>query len=688
MALAIAQPTGAVTHLPGFLTVVRLKDFVGAARGTLDVVADALSVGGDVVTEEQTLTPPHDNTDYQALLVDADPTIVLPFADLGLQAGIFYSTWLSLRAEGDTPTDSRLGEGWASMNGVMPLVGRYNDSDGPDEYKNKVLGSIPRKATQHYMLSWFNYVSLRLIDEGTDSIIIKAVCPSGGDIKIFLDCMYLLPYDTYNNPDWPYNNPAFPPYSDASFRQLADLTGFRSLDYYNGQVEGGWHLGDARDSEPVSWLGNHSVMLASGQDFGTGWGGTVVDFQQAEDEPTGMDLNQSSYGGSNDWDAGDPASILMVTAGVVWRDTHTIESDGFGRTTTDGTLGLSPYPYKWDSLAMDFTSFQCDGSKAVCAGVTNTSGSDKLAVARFGYALSTSAYYDDHWAECRGMWSWQQKVLVEFTATPGADVDVMVGVNVAGGYSSYASDWVAGVLTLTSAGAIKASLVSKRANPSTAKVFGAVTTIDAGPISPASDKYWVKVQRDLYRWRIRVWKDGDTEPTTWDLDELEPAVAAKGSYPAYATREWIDHPYDTNFDALSNTGYFMQYDPMVQGEGDSACMLGVRCPTGQSTALDVKFDDYELSYQGGGDPVSGFLSIYEYNTPDVLILSGVELPYGSQYVVYAEDAKITFDGNTRGYSPYGWNDTGAPDRQGIAVCDFFETCTYSLSRPQIYRLIP
>jgi hypothetical protein len=661
MPLTLATPTAAITTLPGGLKIVRLKDYVGSARGTLSVVSDSLSVGGNVIKEEQQRTPPTNITQYNALIPDDDDTAVIPYIDLDLDPGINYTTFLSARTTGDTPSNCRLNQTWAS-HGFVIKAQRFNGNAG--EGSTKRTADLARSNTPHYMLYWFGFLSLSGITESTDTVHIRTHGVTGGDLAIYLDCWYLIPYDVYNNG-------LAAPWTDNDFRNMADLTGWTPLDFRTNGLIQSTTGNPARDTVPVSWLGDQSVMIAKGSAWGTLWGGTVVDFQKAESEPTGINLNNNDFGGPLLWDD-DPKSDLWVTGGVkIWNE-HTIENDGFTRTTSSFSLGDSPYPYTYTYSGAECT-LNCDGSKAKVGHPSASFAS--YAYATLGSSAGPGTLYTDFKATLSDLWSFEIDIIVELSAAPSVDIEFFAGANLAGFPLSSNPELnnCGARLKIDSSGNVKLRLESRRQHITPAKVFGTETTIATGFSS--SDRFHLKVQRDLYKWRAKAWKVGNSEPSTWAVEGQEPGVASSGTFPLYLPHVWVDHPYDTNYDALTIEDQ-MFYDPRIQNYQDGWPMFGINIASGQS-AINAFFDDFVLKYIMSGTPQSGFLSIYKHsNTLDQLILSSIEVPYGSQRVIYASGAQLSYSSGTLGYNPYGWNHSSAPDKQGFVLADFFERANY------------
>lgn len=687
--LQVATPTGAVTEFDGGTRMVRCADYVGAARGTLEVVADAESICGNVVHDSQVVPyatsagfgspylADYEYADYQ----QADPTLVIPYDDLNLEEEIQYVVFAGIKVVGAGDNAHCANETfmYATTQNVDLIA--YNEviSDAG------ALGGelLPRPETNPtYRLIWLAYLSYfnnfsdppyhKFPGSATPPItqyVFVAAAGEDSTYETYLDAIYFVPYTATTTQgthyfSWPADPSAWDPLEDNNVTFDPKPTN------------------DDDDSAATNALNiidddaGYSVIYADQHGFGTQASGVGSDYQRAKSEPSFYSIcGQGRWDGFSapSWPL-DPESWLVVTVGLICIPQQTIETETFGTNHT----GVSPPwtflsasgNYYWRVMgggsSVDVTGGALDFTNAVCS--TN----DSRSMANLGAVgfIQPTPGSPSH-ADLRRTLQYMTAGTIDATAQIHANPDngqMYAWV----GWENHTdaqpnSRWeIDGVALYVDGGDLKATLrqhrmfsgnfsglVTNRVNFGTSPV-----TIQGG--YSFGDSIRVKVERRYYVWRAKVWMDGDAEPGSWTLEGLQPHLYPDQSN-SPTTMTISQYPYTD--DDQDNWGQPRRWTPTQ----DPTIGVVMDPQTGSATVSGrVTFTDFTLSYDPVGDRAPAHLSLEKY---DGTVQFGT-VEYTTDCVVLSCFEQHTFDADEQGFNVYLWSDSDAAELQAASASDF------------------
>jgi hypothetical protein len=706
MALALVTPTGGVTSFASGLIAVRLQDYPGPARGTLSVVTDALSVGGDVIKEEQELAVPTTltGTNVTNQISSAADSVRIPLADLGLRAGQFYHVFITIRTEGDPPATALYQSTWDRYGGASgtPKAGSGTVAFGDSNSANfGDVGAFARKHVPNYVMHYMGLWSRNLVSPPTN-LTVRAWGITGGDQAIYLDMLYLLPRGKASagtDPGWGVN--------DISLDYGYDPTFFVSDDSVDPDQD--------NDATSAPWLGQFSVLKWENAFIPEG----RVDMQEDDDEATAWHHNEGA------WEIA-PRQHLAYIVGTTLLEAVTIIEEDFP-TFTQGTnwdVGLATCEYITDEgyvvvmqhgnvfggnyQFVDGVDQGFDPGEVVQNGWQPFDGSQFLRCfipdgepggnnayvfpggGQFATLLGDSSSDP---RDCKPLaWMIDGGVMTGRFRWLNSINDVWAGIgmtnNLVTGFCSVQAE-----LQLRASGDLELSLNQDGGDPhgqsggtafNTAVIDGPVTV---GTGYTLGDEWWLKVEKRGYFWRAKAWADGDTEPD-WQVEGHE-FMWRRNTGPVPAL---VAYPYDTNWGAAAGTTMF--YDPRDasgQRKPHVRATAGVNSGAGdQRVKLDLLY--YKLEHDpGAGTPGDVETKVLRYDDSSVLD-STVAVPYGSHRWVYGPLLKRRFGGtddfDDLGFNIRVWKDSSFPDLTPALLGGIWERRVFaSPFLPQIYRLV-
>ena len=655
MTLSLAVPgADPVTTLDNGVKIIRMADFVGAARGTLSTVSDPLSVAGTVVKDEQAIAPP---STFASTFSSVSDSITIPVAAIGFPAYYGYVNFLGLRCAGSTPANGRAAEFWNYFNNLIGPTVRLGFDGSPSSSNNRVPTSI----YEHYSL--LNLGGFTGVSATNLNIRAWSFTNVADPMAWYLDVLYLVP------------------------------TSLAASDESNGFSYGTWAYwlpqlvldpgAIATDDVPID-IGQFSVLesLADGVFlFGTG-----LDAQEAFDENTEFDWKHLFF---NEPER-EASWLTIVGCGSRLIKPETIETIDFSDTTGTPQWGeyLTPKSYV---LTGTGTSIGSEGWAAV-SGQFLLRGSASAPPAGHNFyfywalgqrrtGLTGTFNVNDPRTYTKVMGNLESFVMtMKCTLTDGYPTGTH-GVQWAVGAVRYTPSVPryahALVIEHTPGGASTAKLASRYSNnesPYSAMDTGGAISVLGG--LSAGGSYWVKVERRWYNWRAKVWLDGDPEPSSWDLEAHESVIFSSGSP--------IQYPYTTGWSGSPNNENFPVTFPI-----DSSLFGSPWTPGGEMVFLDgctsthwhFAIDDITVEYDpdpapgGSGTYTGAYYHIEKYDGS--VDWGTVYVPPGAIQVLYTDYAAHHFGGNAiNGWDIHGgnfaaWKEAGGKLGQAAAYSNFY-----------------
>jgi len=303
---------------PGGVIAVRASDWLGAARGTLSTEANALASTGEVVRDTQQVvagSPPFLDEDSYG---DADDTLVIPAADIGVEDGFNYRLYITILVEGEWDVTNEPLLRLCSNLVYQSVVGygAHGTASETEAFPNLDTYALAR-------IPHFQIVHLRLSSiDVSDTLRFRFYAQTGTTAEILIDQLVFLPRSL--SPDWLVNQ---------DIREIG--TGF------NTSIEDGADGGD--DNGKFTWYPNVSVDSF----FQTGGSS---DFQR-EDNEYHQRITEASnevlLNSVTDLEAGADGYGLYCAR---MRGPITYSEDTFdNRTTapTDNRMGVDEAGYGW-----------------------------------------------------------------------------------------------------------------------------------------------------------------------------------------------------------------------------------------------------------------------------------------------------------------------------------------------------
>lgn len=633
MALTLVTPSAPVTSMANGIIVVRCKDYPGAARGTLTVVSDALSVPGSTVRDEQTIavqttfTTP--STRYNAV---AD-SVNVPIADLNLPADIGYEIYVSCRTEGDPPSNAlaRCMQYTYPQNGATALFGFGDDAVGM-WFRPDVLARSP---IDNYLI--YDLGTWDTDGTGATEFIVRGWGVTGGDVALFFDLIYFVP--AYN-----FGAGTLVTYFENPNSPMVFLA--------NGVVS----PDKDNDTTSAPWLGKFSVL-----DWQMPWveQNGVIDMQEADDESTSYDTGALPA---------DATACLAYTVGQTHIASHTVVTENFASSTTPiwvtgqgylGEVADTPFAGFYDppTDSLNGWDFAAAGT-APCYVPANQATANSDAVMAFGNSqLSGGSPTDprDYFPQIN-MRNGIALGRVSFDTLQASYGEIGAASN---------NERVTARLDLDSGGNLDLSLeMLTNRNGSPTDTF----TID-GPVNitgsySTGTYYWIRVERRGYFWRARAWQDGNTEPTSWDVEGQEPLVYRATSP---TTALFAAYPWDDNWNAASND--VVLYDPRSSTFFAPVLIAGVDASLPR---MIITWDDFELTWDPGtGTPDDVTTRTLKYDD-SVVLDPQVVVPYGSHRFVQGPVSTRSFNGGTNGFNIRAWKEPTSPNLDPAGVANVWQ----------------
>lgn len=693
LTLVDAPANGAVDQYPSGLVVLRAEDFVGPARGTLTTTADADSVVGTVVTETQALAVPTTiaGAGTSSRWALASDTIRIPVATLSpyLSSEINFDAMFSIKVSGDVPSNARYEKTHAFFDqfhgGASAGVAWGRDTtllDGrsiqTELYDGQFLITAP------VTIGWS-------VISGNTNLVVRVWGVTGGTMSYALDLIYLMPVG-----------------GDMRLKHL--LFGYAPMGLAaNGVVDP-----DQDDDVTDNIIGAHSVGIVNHTPGVAQAGpGALVDFQQADDEPTAYDISGGDWVGPKPTPL-DPNSWMAFIAAPQYIPETVLVDDPFTAIAPSVSLGvMGPQGYVLsDTLqgvggpghSSGFNGWTGDGASAInCyfpSSASQPSGSygsfphAHLWVGLSGLPLGVSDTdprnythtlfgLEDHTSETT--WACNRAdgevgSLIGFQSFSGTDFPdpVLVGMT----NNGYGVKLVlsGGVLTATLAACETTTIAGPTPTNGTIYEFATPITLDAS--YTAGDTYRVKVERRRYRLRAKVWEDGTSEPGSWTFDEYMPfrwdEIAGSGT-------GFIDYPYNTGW--AGNAAHDEVIADIWDEHQQSIVTYMVYIPGANSPEQHVISEDYKVWIDPvGASPIDMLVAEEDWNGANHS--NNVTIPFStvpSHRFVEGSLRKRHFSLDTRGWNILAWKDGGAgPEMQSSGLPLAWEKARRK-RRPQFYR---
>jgi hypothetical protein len=711
MPLTLLDPsTAAVVHYASGVISVRLADYVAAGPTT---TSDALAAAGTCVVDDQeiavhtTMTGGGLNSRF-ALAAD---TAVIPISDLSVQADGWYELFVSLRMTGALPSTAWYLHAWASIDAVNSKSAGVTyglGAPGSPSYAGAVR-SLPTALFPHYML--------RSIDSGiffpfdadpdNDELVIRAWGVDGGTSAWRLDTLYLVLYGEngetalYNQlyfndhildlrqngnldndadedaTDLPFGGGKFsilkwqiPWFPDAlSQGALAEMQ-IGDLEPTGNNMQGFGTL----DTDPktrlvipcgASFIPGPEELMVDDFTFGQG---THVTYGAWFTADIGKDWLRTLLLGGNStimdwWDF--PTNSIRGTW-VMPPSGPTIDPAEFGPGTGEGwattffgdSTGNDPGIFPGNELP-DGTFGWYGGLRY---GADNLEGGFSASLDATDPSLRRKLYQPDG--------------LETFVATSRYSMlDFAGDGGVTLGIETYDNDGrgMCANLIFNSGSTVELQLVFS----DNTSVIGPYHVVD-GPVTLAGswslgDWFWVKVEKRGYYWRARAWADGDTEPSTWDVEGYQPFVKLTTG------TGWIDYPYDDEWVAGGASNDTVRYDPRggPGGLADTGWLMSYHYAARLQPKMRILQADFSAYYvPEDADPTDMHIRVEKY---DGSVDYGSEtIPYGAHRFVESNLDYHTFDADENGINVSLWKEAGAPDWQVSSGSRIFMIAPYKV----------
>lgn len=697
MTLTLVGPpaNGTIDEYPSGLIVLRAEDYIGPARGTLAAVSDTDSLVGTVVEETQAFAVPTTLVEVAASQrwPLASDTLRIPIATLSPYAAgeTGFHAMVSLKVAGEPPTNAMYDKQWASYRGgtCAMVWGRDTTMIEASRIHTAVFGN-QYKITDFARIFWSTI-------SGNTNLVLRAWGVTGGTLNYKIDLIYLMPFRTSGDglrvQFGPSNYPAF------------DLLS-------NGVV---WRDEDNDDTDNV--IGKFSTNWT--RDVGEVWFQPILlDFQEANDEPSSYDIN-----GGGDWGGWDPLfgpldpqSYLSFIAAPRYIPQVTLINEPFdgAATTGAGIVAATPEGYGYAGEGGNFggaahpsgtSGWTKDGSGNLRCAIKSSSvlpaggpyAGTPHADLMFGIVEWVGVSTDPRNARQR-IYQLDDFILETTFAcdTSAGEINMLVGfqawgVNVNQGPTPLGMlnngygcrlQLSGGVLNarmtyLESTGAVSPSFYPPSAN--TLYDFTSTTTIDAA--YSAGTVYRIKVERRRYRIRAKVWADGGSEPGTWTFDAYMPF---RWGDAATTATGFIDYPYDTNW-----PGNVQHDDIFSEVWGNhSSSIPGITCwPNPVTPHQMALIKEFIVTIDpAGSTPID--MGVQEENYDGTDPSNELTIPYATEpswRFVEGSLRKRHFNADTNGFNLRAWKDGSAgPELQSSGLPFVWELGVLR-RRPQIYR---
>jgi len=660
------------------IIAVRLADYVGPARGTLSVVADSLSVVGNVVLDEQTIPVQTTNTSPGTQFADAGlgDSVRVPVADLPLDPAINYAVFISSRQEGDPPMNARSRMttgtyGNENSEGVAGFWG-WGVQAADDGFRSNPR-YLARPVVPHYMIydcdRWLRFTETYLK--------IRAWGITGGNQTTRFDMLYLVPVQERSPAgDWTIDDFLL----DAGWEPPLRFgpNGVLYEDHDN-------------DTTSVPWLGKKFSVVGMGVPWLPSSG--RADFQEDDDEITLGHVDEFwwDFVGSNPWEIVDPKSSLAYIVGASHVDAFSIVGETFPSfvrrkpsTPTTGNwsfidtgLGGSPagaWVYNssegWVVVGQHNSATIDDGEtflplwwtpleSGIIQYNSDVDGGGRAQIIWGPYEYTTSAFWYELAADPRTHHATirfrNAIVAAQAKFNSVQDATFAVGTIKLGQYQAASTALqVWAPLELDSSGNLSLSLIASKADgPSFDVLLDGPVSVGSG--YSAGDLWWVKIEQRLYSYRAKAWKDGDTEPD-WQVEGVDVLWFYVDGH--------VDYPWDDNW--LGDLTHDTPLADPVDSDTFSASrwyVPAVFASVEAATYMTIDLHAFTCDH----DPGSGTLGTVSTKTvhshTSTVIDETVSVPYGSHRWVYdpAEKYRHFGGGMEETFDIRVWKAPGMPN---------------------------
>lgn len=650
MTLTVAVPgADPVTTLDNGIKIIRLAEYVGAARGTLSTVADSLSVAGTVVKDEQALAVP---TTFANNFSSVADSVTIPVADLNYPAQASYSGFLGLRSEGSTPVGGKALERWnLYFNNAGPTV--MLGEDGVVTIANT---RVPKSIYEHYTLLDLGGFG-PTFNAGVTDLNIRAwgITNVSDPISWYLDVLYLIPNQLAN--------------SDESNRQA-----YGAWTFYPPDNES-----PASDSVPND-IGQYSVLYQTVD--GVFSDGEGLDIQTSNAENTEFDWHDIFF---NEPER-EVSWITFVGTGSRCIKPHTISILDFSTIVGTHVAGMElPDGFILLGDRSGTQGWELSGGAWRILSSSSTHNTINVqrpwSIGQYTQRTPFSAPDPSTYAPQMGpLESFILTIKCTINSAPtGASMSFVAGGVEWSTSTSAIMRRLAGVeIKNNTDGSNQARLCysdGSNLNGLPGDMSGAGFTSVLSGIG-AGSSYWLKIERRFYHWRVKVWADGDAEPSSWTLEAYQPLENGFGGslvqypwqtgfsgFPA-TTSLPITLDNDPNFTPMSVGGQFWEYAGFNKLNTDLF----------EVNEYDVVYDP-DPEPGGSGSYTGAYFHIEKYDGSEDWGTAYV--PPGALQVLYTDYAPHHFDGNTgEGTDTHGgnfmaWKETGGKLLQGAAYSQFF-----------------
>lgn len=653
MTLSLVTLPSSIQQYPSGLIALRCADFMGPARGTLSSVADGDSLAGNVVLEEQAIAVATSVVSFSTRFAAAADTLRVPWSTLTalFPGGTFGAYFMvSVKATGDTPAGGDASGAthlrWAT-NSLGPALtfGRDTTLLNNTSIWRSVWGD-------QFLISDPQFISTSSMT-GTN-MVLRLWGITGGTLQFALDALYVIPrISDFGVSSFPSDFPVF------------------SFD-----SDGAMFIDEDTDPSGVPIGGDHSTTWMEQNPIANIF--TLADIQEANDEPTYLDINGNGlWDGSTDPPGADPPSLLALMAAPIYLPAQSLISDPFSNShlSDDSTNPVVSTPAKFTKtlfvgnyggapIEKGWSEVSGFARARIPAGVVAGVGFYPQCLMVFGNGpvITGETNTPDH----------QHPLLTQLedcVQTFSFDIDTVAEVKLGcgqGGGATITTYNTHALLELDGAGALTLSLVSQASQMGAASSDPSTDTrqVIDGPVTitgsySAGTTYWAKVERRRYHWRAKCWADGDPEPG-WQVEGFAYMLARNSTSSVFS---WIAHPYDTNWVGDVNHDFVMN-DPT----DDRGCPFFIAETGNSQPQVDIRVFQYDLELDPAGSPVD--MHIQEEKYDGSAQWDSVTVPYAtvpSWRMVEGTARQRHFGLDTHGFNLRLWKDAGTIQYAAVPI---------------------
>lgn len=593
---------------PGGVIAVKAAEFLGPARGTLSTEANTLASTGTVVRETQqiaSVNPPFlDDASYQ----NADDTLVIPAADIGIENDMDYRIYFTMLVEGewDLTNEPLLRQCSNLVYESVVSYGAHGTASEPEaspNFDDHVVCRIPNFQVQH----------VRLIEIATtDTLHFRFYAQSGTDAEILIDQLVFLPNGDPG--DW---------VNSIDIREVF-VQGVSGTPAVQDGADGGDDNGEYTWYMPGVFFDN--FRNGGSGDFQRMADGDDAEYHQRISETAGNIM----YNSVTDLEAAVDGYGLYSAR---YRGPITYSEDTFDNRSTSTTgqdMGVDEAGYGWSigssSSAGDPDCFVDSG-----VGVMRLNQDVTLVAPHWGSSVQGSGGTSNQGAELNAYDQWIFSGVLEHTA--GTTNSTTLRIRSA--FSPVGAAWE-----------IRISMADFTweigyFNGTTFTNLGA-STHDISSWLGVGVPFGFKIEIKRYVIRCKVWEVSGGEPGTWDEEFFKPAQTGLTAYP-YGGSE-----------ARAQEAYFFQRGFGFQLQNGS---------DGNTFPYDITIHNVKFEHDPYGDPED--MSV-RMERPEGTTVGDMVIPWGCAYWVYWDRRDWTDPHLTTWrleFSERVWNDPAAAEIQ-------------------------